>query len=232
MSRYIQSDYNKLLTYLENYSLKTVLTDDEFQRNAKCIHRKLLSILIMINELEAQKVFDDVERKYFTEIGSDLIQAFFCWANGAYKPAELQLRSGIENYIKALVYKEKTTILMIKNVYEVFDEAASSKVFDNEVCKKHFDTLHNEYSNLCAFVHGAIHSLFQIGAMISLPEYNSKLASEFCNNFQRTVNSMLSVLYYNYFANVFKMHDENREIFLQGLLKADKAEIYYAKTED
>lgn len=232
MNRYIQSDYNKLLTYLENYSLKTVITDDEFQRNAKCIHRKLLAILIMINELEVQKVFDDVERKYFTEIGSDLILAFFCWVNGAYKPAELQLRSGIENCIKALVYKEKNGILIIKNVYEIFDEASKSDAFDNNVCSKHFITLRNEYSSLCAFVHGEINSLSQMGAMISLPEYDAKLATEFCNNFQKIINSMLSVLYYNYFANVFKMHEANREIFLQGLLKADKAEIYHVKTKE
>ncbi len=231
MSRYIQNDFQKLLLYLSNYSLEPVINDDEFKKNAKCIHRKLLSLLVLFNELEIQNVFSEIENKYFKEFCSDLILAFFCWINGAYKPAELQLRSGIENYIKVLIYKKENCIITLKNVYEIFNIASNSYVFNNNVCKKHFDTIHSEYSNLCAFVHSKIDNLSQTGALINLPEYNSKLAIEFCNNFQRVVNSMLSILYFNYYENVFKMHEENRDIFLQGLLKSDKAEIYAEKTK-
>lgn len=232
MSRYIQQDFKKLLSYFERYSLKNVITDKEFLGNAKCIHRKLLSILILSNELEAQNGLNEIENKYLKEVCSDLILAFFCWANGAYKPAELQLRSSIENFIKALIYRTNTTIISTKNVYEIFDIASNSAIFNNKVCKKHFNALHNEYSNLCAFAHGRLDSLSQTGALINLPEYDFKLASDFCNYFQRTINSMLSVLYFNYYANVFRMHEQNRDIFFQGVLKADKAEIYLEKTKN
>ena len=42
---------------------------------------------------------------------------------------------------------------------------------------------------------------------------------------------MLSILYYTYYDNIYKMHEENRDLFLQGLLKSDKAKIYQSKTE-
>ena len=234
MSRLIQTDFDKLILYLKSYNLDKVISDPDFNNNAKCIHRKLYSILMFNSEMESQNLFsscDDTLKCYFKEIGSDLILAFFCWVNGAYKPAELQLRSSIENFIKALSYKEKPSIIATKNVFEVFDSAAQTTVFNNDICTKYLSELKFEYSSLCAFVHSSPQKLAQNDALITLPTYNAKNATEFCSHYQKILNNMLSILYYTYYDNIYKMHEENRDLFLQGLLKSDKAKIYQSKTE-
>ena len=89
----------------------------------------------------------------------------------------------------------------------------------------------NLYSSLCAFVHSSLDKLSQTQALITLPQYNSESANEFSILFQKTINSILSILYYNYYELVYKMHTSNREMFLQGLLSSDKAKIYDEKTK-
>ncbi|OUO76954.1 hypothetical protein B5F53_15380 [Blautia sp. An249] len=232
MSRRIQQDFIDLISYFENYDLSTVLSEEKFKENAKCIHRKLYSFLVLSGELEYQRIFEgthDAYKKYFNEIGSDLILAFFCWVSGAYKPAELQLRSSIENFIKTFIYNEDHTIISNKNVYEIFEIATNSNIFSPPICLKHLNSLKMQYSTLCAFVHSSSEKLFQNNALSLLPRYDNTLACEFCANFQGVLNSMLSISYYTFYDNIFHMHVENRELFLQGLLKKDKVEIYKNK---
>lgn len=229
MSRLIGDDFNRLITYFNEYNLKTVITKDAFERNAKSIHRKLYAFLVLTNELEQQSILsssEDILRKLFKEIGSDLILSFFCWVNGAYKPAELQLRSSIENFVKAFLYKQFPQIIMTKSVYEIFDLAENSDIFNNKICYSHYSVLRNEYASLCAYVHSSMDKLAQNEALIQLPKYNNALADEFCTHFQNVANKMLSISYYTYYDNVFLMHTTNRDLFLQGLLKKDKQEIY------
>lgn len=233
MNRLLQNDFERLITYFNEYDLKEIASKEAFKRNSKIIHRKLYAFLVLTNELEEQGILSDennIFKMYFKEIGSDLILSFFCWVNGAYKPAELQLRSSIENFTKAFVYSELPQILQIKSVYEIFDSASSSNVFCNKICSKHFKGLRNEYTFLCAFVHGHIDTLTQNDALIKLPEYNDFSANEFCKHFQNILNQMLSIGYFTFFYNVFRMHVTNRELFLQGLTKKDKSEIYDFKT--
>lgn len=234
MSRLIQYDFDKLIRYLKDYNLNQVISDSRFNDNAKCIHRKLYALLIFNSEMEVQNFFSDYDdnlKYYFQEIGSDLILAFFCWVNGAYKPAELQLRSSIENFIKSLLYAKNPSIISVKNVFEIFDFAAQSNIFNNSVCIHYFSELKSEYSALCAFVHSSPQKLSQYNALVSLPTYDALNAIEFCTHYKKILNNMLSTLYYTYYDNIYKMHEQNRDLFLQGLLKSDKAKIYQSKTE-
>lgn len=235
MNRLISDDFKRLMDYFNGYNLKNVIEKDEFQKNAKSIHRKLYAFLVLTNELELQKNLpssDETLNKLFKEIGSDLILSFFCWVNGAYKPAELQLRSSIENFVKAFLYNQTPQIIATKSVYEIFDIAGNSDIFNNKICFSHFALLKNEYSSLCAYVHSSIDKLVQNEALIQLPKYNNILANEFCMHFQNVVNNMLSISYYTYYDNVYLMHVTNRDLFLQGLLKKDKYEIYNYKTNE
>lgn len=235
MNRLIGDDFNRLITYFSEYNLRTVITRDEFKINAKSIHRKLYAFLVLTNELEMQNILSSSEEilsKLFKEVGSDLILSFFCWVNGAYKPAELQLRSSIENFVKAFLYKQFPQIIMTKSVYEIFDLAENSDIFNNKICFSHYSILRNEYASLCAYVHSSMDKLAQNEALIQLPKYNNVLANEFCIHFQNVVNKMLSISYYTYYDNVYLMHVTNRDLFLQGLLKRDKYEIYNFKTTE
>ncbi len=233
MSRQIQTDFERLKDYLLQYNLKKIVEDPQYITNAKTIHRKLYSYLVFMAEAENQNPFGHNEiLKYYSESGSDLILSLFCWSNGAYKPAEFQLRSSIENFIKASLYSEWNDVLRCKSVYEIMDKAFASNFFKPPICKAALDQIRNAYANLCAFVHSSPNKLTAQRSLIVLPQYDKNNSTEFTNNFQSVVNNMLTILYYSYYEFIFSIHVTNRELFLHGLTSATKAAIYEEKTSD
>ena len=233
MNREIQADFKKLLTYFSQYNLQNIAADPLFISNAKTIHRKLYSYLIFMCEAEQAQIFKSQETlNYYNEAGSDLILALFCWSNGAYKPAEFQLRSAIENFIKASLYEEWNDVITCKSVYEIMDYSTSSTFFGNTICQKSLSDIKNTYANLCAFVHSSPNNLVSQRSLIQLPQYDLNNSAEFTRNFQAIANNLLSILYYSHFKFIFTIHITNRELFLQGLTSTSKAEIYEEKTKE
>lgn len=233
MNRAIQQDYEKLVSYFTKYNLNDIITDTNFLNNIKSIHKKLYSYMTFMCEAENNNLFSSHNiTNYYGETGSDLILSLFCWANGAYKSAEFQLRSAIENFLKAALYSEWADTIQCKNVFEIMDFASNSHFFANNICQAHLVKIKNIYSLLCAFVHSSPEKLFSQKALIQLPKYDSKNANEFTKNFQGVMNSLLSILYYNYYHFVFSIHNANRDIFFQGLTPTDKANIYLEKTKE
>lgn len=232
MNRIVKQDYDKLIEYLESYSLASMINTPAYLEKIKQIHRKLYSYLLFIRESANMHYFaDPTVLDYYIESGSDLILSLFCWANGAYKPSEFQLRSAIENFIKASLYPERNDVVRCKNVYEIMDYASSSTIFNSDICQKKLDKLRNTYANLCAFVHSSPDKLGSHLSLIQLT-YNEYDATEFCTHFQTVLNSLLSMLYYCYYDFVFSIHSTNRELFFHGLTRTDKAAIYADKTKD
>lgn len=233
MNRDIQTDFDKLLNYYSQYNLKTIIKDQKFVTNAKTIHRKLYSYLVFMCEAENTNTFKfEIIQKYYNESGSDLILSLFCWSNGAYKPAEFQLRSSIENFIKASLYIEWNDVICCKSVYEIMDYASNSNFFNNIICKTSLSKITNSYSGLCSFVHSSPEKLVSQRSLIQLPQYNIRSSDEFTKDFQNVVNNFLSILYFSYYDLIFSMHNTNRELFLQGLTYKDKAAIYEEKTKN
>lgn len=233
MTRIVEQDYEKLISYFSDYNLKNIVKDTFFQNNVKIIHRKLYAYIVFKNEAKRKDLFSsDIMENYYEEVGSDLILSLFCWANGAYKSSEFQLRSTIENFLKAILYPEWNDIIKCKNVSEIMDFAVNSTVLNNDICKAHLDKIRNTYSNLCAFVHSSPEKLSSQSALIQLPKYNKNSADEFTKHYQTVLNSLLSIIYYTYYSFIFSIHPTNRELFLQGLTRSDKARIYEEKTKD
>ena len=233
MNRIVQNDYEKLLSYFYSYNLKDIIEDANFQSNAKSIHRKLYAYIVFKNEAVSKHFFAaDIMNNYYSEVSSDLILSLFCWANGAYKSSEFQLRSTIENFLKAILYPERNDIILCKNVSEIMDFAINSAIFSDDICKFHLNKIRNTYSNLCAFVHSSPEKLSSQDALIQLPKYNPVSADEFTQNYQTVINGILSITYYTYYAFIFSMHPTNRDLFLQGLTTTDKKKIYEEKTKD
>lgn len=229
MSREVDQDYQYVIQFFNQYSLKDMMDNPQCTKQIKCMHRKLYSLMVFINEVERIGCIDEISIKYFKEVSADLILAFFCWVNGIYKSAQLQMRSSIENYLKAIVYIDEPKIIEIKSVYEIFDIAETASGFKNAFCKMRYNILSSEYSNLCATVHGALDKLCNIGGLIKFPEYDEEIAKLVGDEFDKIVASYLSVIYFVYYDNIYQMHELNRDLFLQGLGKKDKAEIYNIK---
>ncbi len=77
------------------YSIVNQFDDEKFVLQLKRLHKKVFELLTFISEIRmmnkpvppytAQSII------YLDETISDLMQALFCWANGAYKPAKMLL---------------------------------------------------------------------------------------------------------------------------------------------
>ena len=107
MSYYIRDDASKLMKYFKSYSLENLFTNSEFGEDYKIVHRKIFGYLVLYCEIENQnmntKLFSDQALFYLKESVSDILQSLFAWVNGAYKSADLLLRSSIENFNKAII---------------------------------------------------------------------------------------------------------------------------------
>ena len=107
MSLYINRDADKLVKYFKEYRLENVFLESGFIDEFRKVHKKSLGYLVLYSEIEKQnkiKMFwADKAIFYLQESVSDVLQSVFAWVNGAYKPANLLLRSSIENFNKAVI---------------------------------------------------------------------------------------------------------------------------------
>ncbi|WP_270210133.1 hypothetical protein [Dorea amylophila] len=231
MNRIVKQDYERLVEYFSLYNLKEVCTDTAFLKQLKTLHRKLYAYLLFLREAEDTNYYSNsTVTSYYDEAGSDLILSLFCWTNGAYKPAEFQLRSCIENFLKASLYLECNDIINNKSVSEIMEYSSSSQFFHDDFCQKKLLLLKNTYSSLCAFVHSSPDKLTSHSALIQLPQYNAKYSKEYATYYTKVLDSILGTIYFINFKAVFKMHSLNRELFLQGLSSSDKKIIYEQKS--
>lgn len=231
MSREIEQDFEKVIQFYNNYSMSDVTTQEGIEKQLKCMHRKLYSYMIFLGEQENAGVFDETTLAYQKEVVSDMIMAFFCWSNGVYKPAKLLLRSGIENFVKAMVYTYCPDIIQNKNVYEVFEIAKKQRPFLDTYSAMHFNNIHAKYADLCAIVNGSMDKLASVGGLIQFPCYDVTEANETYDDYIKVIDEYLVCVYYIYYDQIYMMHEFNRDLFLQGVQRREKQKIYQLKSE-
>ena len=232
MSREIEQDFEKVMQFYNNYSMSDITVQEGIEKQLKCMHRKLYSYMIFLGEQANAGTFDETTLAYQKEVVSDMIMAFFCWSNGIYKSAKLLLRSGIENFVKAIVYTYCPEIIQNKNVYEVFELAKKQSPFSDAYTAIHFDNIHAKYADLCATVHGSMDKLASIGGLIQFPCYDITEANHTYDDYVKIIDEYLSCVYYVYYEQVYKMHEFNRDLFLQGVQRREKQKIYELKSEE
>lgn len=231
MNREIEQDFQYAIQFLNQYTLEPMISNPKCHNQIKCMHRKLYSLMVFLNEMERLNCIDEISMKYFKEVSADLILTIFCWTNGAYKSAKLQMRSSIENYLKATAYPEEHKVIETKSVYEIFNIAGSTVCYSNYFSKVRFNIISSQYSKLCATVHGALEKLCNIGGLIKFPEYDEIEAKETSDDFDKIITAYLGVIYFTYYKNIFQMHELNRDLFLQGLGKKEKSDVYKIKMD-
>lgn len=162
---------------------------------------------------------------FLTEMSSDLLLSLFCAIQGMYKPAKLQLRCSIENYLKSLLIIDEPLISQEKSVYAIFDKAKQDKHFSTQIGKRIITQIENDYSTLCRTVHGDPSIMHPISALSLLPEFDELQLNELSSIYVRTVENFMEVLYLNNPIVVDKMHPENKKDYLDCLSKGAKKEI-------
>lgn len=231
MSREIEKDFQSTVEFFRKYTLETVIANPACRTQMKCMHRKLFSFMVFINEMERIDCLDKISLLYFKEVCADLLSAYFCWVNGAYKSVRLHMRSSIENFLKATSYSEEPEVIEQKSVYEVFNITEKTICYSDHFTKLRFNILSSSYSNLCATVHGALEKLHNIGGLIKFPEYDGIEAKETSDDFNKIIGAYLGIVYFTYYKEIFQMHELNIDLFLKGMPKHEKATVYKLKVE-
>ena len=224
MSRHIQEDFNLFVSFLSEYNLSSYTAEPQQLDACKGMHKKLLGLLTFSAEFKTQFKHPD-SVAFLEETSSDLLLSLFCIVQGLYKPAKLQLRCSMENFLKALIMIDTPAIIHEKSVYAIFDTAKIDRHFSTPLGQTRVNALHNDYATLCRTVHGDPTVLKPISALSMLPQYDKTLQHEVSSIFTKTIECYLEMLYLNFPDVVDKMHPDNRKDFLDCLTRTTKKEV-------
>lgn len=224
MSRRIKDDFDAFSVFLSNYNLASYNTNPKQIESCKSMHKKLFGILIFVAEFKSQNIHND-SGSYLDEVASDLLLSLFCVVQGLYKPAKLQLRCSIENFLKALVLINNSAITLKKSAYAIFDAAKIDRHFTTTYGAHCFELIHSDYATLCRTVHGYLNELHPTGALSLLPQYNETLQNEVSCIYNRVVENYSGIFYLNYPEVIDQMHPENKKDFLDCLSKTTKSQV-------
>lgn len=224
MSKRISADFFKMNEFVNNYSLRDHSNSKTQIEECKAMHKKLYGLLIFVAEfIDLNK--QSITTEYMEEMASDLLLSLFNWIQGMYKPAKLELRCSIENFLKSVLSISFPLIIEEKSVYVIFDLSKVDKHFDNSFGFPRLEQLRTDYSNLCRTVHSAQLDIHSMSALNLLPQYQEEFSQEIFSIYLRIVENYLSILFVNYPVIIDIMHPENKKDFLDCLSQSSKAEI-------
>lgn len=215
MTRQVNKDFNDLKSFLEKYSLTNSLASEEFIASLKRFHKTYFSFLNLVIRLEAQQIWPLEVTDRFKESCSDIGQSLFLMCHGAYKPANLILRSSIENYAKGIGFFVDPSILTLKNLYEVFDISKRFQGCISVDFSSLINALHSDYGILCDYTHTAtINEMAHISALNVLPCFDSSKANILVNIATRVLKNYVIITIFSFKENFFKIDPDNRDNIL------------------
>lgn len=223
MNKYIKDDFEKLLKYSEKYSMGSVMHEKNFELYYRNIHKKALAYLILFSEVEKQNfsnnIFSEKALYYLKESVSDVLQSLFSWANGAYKGADLLLRSSIENFNKAVIGNSDNSIFTEKSVYKIFEIAEHMDEYRKKMnTESLYIVMHNIYVELCKSTHTATNANMEhITALVFLPKYEEERAKIFFKMFDLLIDVFLGYFLANYKCILDKMYRVNQDIYYDAV---------------
>lgn len=222
MSREIAKDYETLECFITQFDLSSIAENGDIFNRLKPMHKKLYSYMTIIAEIEHKnqvlQTLSDESLSYLKESVSDMGQALFCWVQGAYKPANLILRSSIETFIRAIAGQENTEIFLEKSMYRVFEIAQGTSFFSNELSQIFLSNIHSTYKDLCKIVHTAdLDNMAHISALKAFPLFSVEKSQSFSRDFMKISTMFMSVIYVNFFKFIHTMHHKNQINFLSSI---------------
>lgn len=131
MSRELKNDFDELVTYFSEYKLKNVFENENSRGKISMIHKRYYSFMCLVYCLYhfSKEKIDSSSMERLQEASSDLGTTMFMVINGAYKPANLMMRSCIENFLKSIGCLLDLSILEEKSLYKVIERTGEHPVF-------------------------------------------------------------------------------------------------------
>lgn len=234
MSRESKSDLKYLLDFIDNYSLKHIIADVDFNQSTKQQHKRYFAYLTYIAEIQNYiddlnypVVFKEKQLSYIKESCSDMGTSFFSTFHGNYKSSKLLLRSSIETFFKGFCLGEVSNIDTETSMFRMFDTIKGLDFFSkNPLTLKIFNKIHQSYKLLCQDVHTAtIHNMANISAMSYFPSFNKLEAESVCKYTIELIPCYLILLLLKYNTQFHRFHHINKEIIIEPISKSYRRKI-------
>jgi hypothetical protein len=206
MSRLLERDFERLVTFLSQYSLAETLTSKTRQQLVRRGHKFTLAALQMwasadqLAQAGQLKIFgfklanNSPHFDQFAESFSDLTSAYFAALHSLYKPAHMSLRSAIETFVRGLTGLDSAEAASTKNVYRLFEIASGAQVF-KESAKVHFDRIHQEYVELCGYTHSSTPAhMVKNYAVSNFPRQDIENLRLWVRHCETVIKAMLAIL--------------------------------------
>ncbi|WP_418516197.1 hypothetical protein ACKT82_23970 [Escherichia coli] len=227
MSREVNSDFTELVTYFSEYKLKNVFENINSRGKISMIHKRYYSFMCLVYCLYhfSKEKIDANSLERLQEASSDLGTAMFMVINGAYKPANLMMRSYIENSLKSIGCLLNPSILEEKSLFKVIEQTGEHPVFKKNPLLH--ETLKAEYSSLCSHVHTAtVKEMAHIKALNVFPEIDLVKIDNISKVIDKVVKTMISTIIRIFPDVFFSFAPEYREKILLSLTSAQRASLY------
>ena len=235
MPREIKSDLEHLFDFIDNYSLKHLITDVDFNQSIKQQHKRYFAYLTYIAEIQNYLddsnypiVFRNNQYSYIKESCSDMGISFFSTFHGSYKSSKLLLRSSIETFFKGFCLDEIPNIDTETSMFRMFDNIKGLDFFSNNpLTLAVFNKIHQSYKLLCQDVHTAtVHNMANISALNYFPSFNKSEAESVCKYTINLIPCYLVLLLLNYNAHFHIFHHINKEIIMEPISRKYRPKIY------
>lgn len=149
----LDDDITEIEAFLTKLRFSSNIDNSEQTRASfKSAYKQFHALLVWGTIAESHLTGHASARIYFRETLSDVSHALVLTLLNLYKPARTSLRSGIENFFRALLLIRNIDATRIRNVYELFDQVEDS--FSKEsLVASNIHKLRATYGDLCKTVH-------------------------------------------------------------------------------
>ncbi len=229
MTREQKSDFEALVTYINDYRISIKDNGSTYKSSLGEMHKTYFSLITCCSEAkENQAIFlsfldsphsELMER--MLETASDMGSSLFNWINGSYKTCRIMIRTAIENFIRTIGALENKKLLSEKNVYTLFENASKLLIFSaHHEIKKSFDQLHSDYKLLCQDVHTASgKNMDFLSSLADFPSYKKEKGEDCKDIFVRASKLIIFIFCFVFNKFFHKMHHRNRENILVSIQK-------------
>lgn len=222
MTRELKSDFKEFESYISKPLNNNKAITNDF---LKPIHKWIFSFLVYIHLINDDVNFMNEEgKKFINEALSDVIQSIHCLVYGLVKPAELLLRSSIENFIRSIASQEAPELISEKSIYLLFDKARTNQIFSSNLT--YFDSLRSIYGNLCGFTHSSLDKHFNINSFNQIQRISKKDVVSYQKELDQIITSYLFLLIKYNFVFFESIYFKNKNIILDSLKAKTKKELF------
>lgn len=190
----------ELEQFLQEFKLEEVFKTPELRSKVSKSFKRYYPLLLLEKGMDKKAPWSNVNkvnefRLYFKETISDICQSIILTCAGFYKPAQLSLRSAVENWIRCVGISQDQNVLALKSVYELIDLVGSLPLMkDREIVGHYFGTLRQRYKFLCGYVHTAnISHMALTTAAGAFPRYLPKDAQDVFSGIDEVCSKISSI---------------------------------------